>query len=280
MLRVEHLLSRNEVAPRVVERARHDALVAISSHSAHGQRPTVFAQTGGVSEHTAKIIVAIGVSHAGTSARSIVLGKGDNVVGAAHIAKAVAGGFESHADALVLERLVHAAHHRVVEAAASRVVEHNAVNHRLGVLAVVATHTKTHKAKVVAGSLIEDVVVSAAQGCNRLTVALLIFDLRFTNDEIVGIVRAVGYANQLDGANIFHHICRNYHILHPIFVAVAKHQQAVVASHCVRDAKIAIRPTRDRYALLVEHHRCSHNRQSRLSINHRASHPRALCKRR
>ena len=98
VLRVEHLLDGEEVAPAVVERAFDDALVGVASHGAGGDRPAVLHQAGGVGGHAAPLVVAVGVGHAAAEARGIVLGKGADVVGTADAAKAVTRRRQAHTD--------------------------------------------------------------------------------------------------------------------------------------------------------------------------------------
>ena len=111
VLVVEHLLQRQEVSGRVVERTVLHTLVGIACYCAHGECPAALAESGRVESHSAHVIVAVGVSHVGTEARSEVLGLGVDIGCTSHRTYGKCGCVESDTGAFILESLVESAKH-------------------------------------------------------------------------------------------------------------------------------------------------------------------------
>ena len=132
-------------------------------------------EASAVGHHATPAVVAVGVSNTGAESWSVVLGVGENVGCSTNVAKAVEGWLCSIAHAAALERLVHTANHRVVETAASCIVEVDAVDVGLAVLVVVATDAEAHSAEVVVGGLVVGIVGRAGQCAHLLGITLFVF---------------------------------------------------------------------------------------------------------
>ena len=178
VLRVEHLLQREEITHAVVERTGIHTLVGITGHCRNGHCPAVLVQTRGMSHHAAPAVVTVGIGKTHPCAGCIISSKGLDVVGTANATKTVGILLQTHTDGLVPEGLIHTAGHRVVEREADCIIERNAVDVGLGLLVLVTTDAETGGAEGVTRGLVEGVVCRTAQQRNLLGISLLILKLR------------------------------------------------------------------------------------------------------
>ena len=99
----------------------------------------------------------------------------ENVGCSTNVTKTKESWLGSIAHTAALERLVHAANHRVVEPAARGIVEVDAVDVGLAVLIVVTTDAEAHSAEVVVGRLVIGIVGRAGQCTHLLSITFFIF---------------------------------------------------------------------------------------------------------
>ena len=231
-------------------------------------------KAGGIGGHRAEHIVGVGVCHRAVEAGSIQVGGGVVVHTAADVAETVSGGVESHRSGFVAECA--ACHTQEVvecEAATHEVVHLHTVYIHALVLVVESAESEIHRAEIIGGRVVENVVVGTGERRHALGCTFFVFHNGFVEQKVLSVAEeflSVVERNEADFPEVYSS-CRDVDVGTIRLVAVGRNGD-IVGSSVGTKPELAVEVSGGAHMRVAQAHHGARQRAAVAAVDHHTHH--------